>query len=115
MIAAKIILPESFKIGVIGAESWVAALARMLSKNGLSAQLWCHDAKNSHDILTNHLNYFSLVDISLPEILEDSTDLTKVVLSWRILVAFVSFHLTGKIDKNSVLILPSNLSSSFSI
>ena len=74
-------------------------LARLLTNNGFSIQLWCYEAETSQDIITNHLNSSFLADIPLPVTLGASTDLGEVVRNCRILVASVSPHFTRDIAK----------------
>jgi len=76
-------------IGVIGAGSWGTALARLLAKKGHQVSIWAREPEVVEEILDHRENRTFLPGVALPETLEASSNLSKVVAGKEILVSVV--------------------------
>lgn len=90
---------DEFQIGVIGAGAWGTALARHLANKSFPVRIWCNETETADNITKNHVNSAFLPDIRLPETIDASTDLLKVVRNAQILVAALPSHFTREIAK----------------
>lgn len=66
------------KIGVIGAGNWGTELARLLSEKGLSVNIWAYEPEVAEGINRRHKNPLYLSDITLPDTLKSSNDITEI-------------------------------------
>ena len=76
-------------IGVVGAGSWGTALARVLAVKGHRVTLWAREAEVVEEIRLHRENRTFLPDVSLPENLVPSADLSEAVGGKEIVVSVV--------------------------
>ena len=76
-------------IGVVGAGSWGTALARVLAVKGHRVTLWAREAEVVEEIRLHRENRTFLPDISLPEKLVPSSDLSEAVGGKEMVVSVV--------------------------
>ncbi len=77
------------RIGVLGAGSWGAALAKVLSSNGHSVIVWSIDAKEIDMLQSYHEQKDKLPGVILPESVRFTTDLAQTIIASDMLVLAV--------------------------
>jgi glycerol-3-phosphate dehydrogenase (NAD(P)+) len=80
------------EIGVVGAGSWGTALARLLALNGHSVHLWSYEKEIADQIKHYRENKIYLPEISLPQSIESTTQLSEVMDQKKLLVLAVPSH-----------------------
>ena len=74
------------KASIIGAGAWGTAIAQTLSRAGLEAMLWAHEAATVDAINTTHENPVFLKGVALEKNIRATTDLAEAVNSADLLV-----------------------------
>lgn len=77
------------KVTVFGAGSWGTALATVLAENGHDTLLWSHRENQADEILNKHTNEKYLPNISLPQNLKATSDMTVAVEHAEVMVMAV--------------------------
>jgi glycerol-3-phosphate dehydrogenase (NAD(P)+) len=73
----------------LGAGAWGTAVAKVLADKGEEVTLWAYEKETVDDINRNHINSRFLPEVSLPESLGASTDITGVVEGREFLILAV--------------------------
>jgi len=92
---------DEMKAAIIGSGSWATALAKMWTDKGQSLHWWIRNPDACEYLATRHHNrdYLSSVNFD-PELLQLSTDLTKVVdAADLIIMAVPSAYITDVLDQ----------------
>jgi glycerol-3-phosphate dehydrogenase (NAD(P)+) len=96
----------SARIAVLGAGAWGTAVAKVLGEKGEEVVIWAYEKETVDDINKNHANSRFLPEVSLPETLSASTDITDVVSGKEFLIiAIPSLFLLNTIKQ--ILMIPS--------
>lgn len=89
------------KVAVLGAGSWGTAISLLLANNGLDVFLWARDRQLSIDIERHHRNTRYLSDISLPESITATSDISCLADNVDAVVLAVPSHAMRSIIKNA--------------
>ncbi|MCC8167902.1 MAG: NAD(P)-dependent glycerol-3-phosphate dehydrogenase [Clostridiales bacterium] len=77
------------RVGILGAGSWGAALAKVLSSNGHSVIVWSVDAKEIEMLDNYHEQKDKLPGVILPDSVRFTTDLAQTVIASELIVLAV--------------------------
>ena len=88
------------RIGVLGAGSWGAALAKVLGSNGHSVIVWSIDPKEIEMLQAHHEQQDKLPGVILPETVRFTTDLAQTIIASDLLVLAVPSVFTRSTARN---------------
>jgi glycerol-3-phosphate dehydrogenase (NAD(P)+) len=109
------VIPDGFRIGVIGGGSWGTVLADLLAAKGLAVDLWVYEREVADQIVTHRENQLFLPGVTLSPNLNASNDIGRVVSGKDMLVLVVPSHvirettagLTGRLGPGTIVVTAS--------